>query len=412
MPILGKPYLSITFSAEMTERPEKFDGDPSSVIPASALGNVISLTNDLMQITWDYAWWNIDDDRFDELRKLEATGLIDRRDVELVVVSFNKGSVEAIFDWSFAFLGAASFWQTLPSNIAVEASWDLAKYSFQSLWQLIRRKEAQSQQPNPLLNELLPFFEHYSNEAYRVLSRGISMRSEVRYKDNQSEFSILIDKGAQEIIFEANEVEIDYATRLIGAVVGIDYSEGSVDIRWEQFPEQTIWCDIGNLETYEVEKLLTLRPKDIPKRMGFDVEVGWRKGATKKFPPDSIRIIQIVPDVELKNLKYIDRKGYRSTPIHEINVELNEIELKFLKWLSWADDAWTSPNFSGIVGYLAKRNDVLGKRLERQEIENLVKYFVHLGILLRTRDSKRRNPAHQALRLNRNHHLVVKYLQS
>ncbi|MBN2088588.1 hypothetical protein JW964_03200 [candidate division KSB1 bacterium] len=413
MPILGKPYLSIKFSAETKYKPEEFVGDPSSIIPASILGNVISLTNELMNATWDYAWWQLDDERFHEFRKLEATGLIDWRNTELVVVSFNNGSIEAFFDWSVGLLGASSFWQNLPSNIAVEALWDLAKYSFQSLWQLIKHKEAH--QPSTptfkLTNELLPLFEQFVREAYKSLNDDLEVKSKIKFKNCESELSIIIDKKAQKAIFEANEINIEFATRLIGTIVGVDYSDGTIGVRYEQFPDQTIWSDIGELDFYEIEKLLPIRPKELPKKTGFDVEVAWRKGAAKVFPPDSIRILKIVPETEIKNLYYINKKAFHRIPVHEIKVDLNDIEQKFLRWLFWVDENWTSPNLSGIASYLSRRADVLGKRYDRLEVEKLVKYFVNLGILLRTRDSKRRNPSYQSLRLNRNHPVVIKYLK-
>jgi hypothetical protein len=121
--------LRVSFAASMESRSASFEGDPSGIIPASTFGKVVSAIDDLMVATWDYAFTNTNDDRFIELRRLEAAEIVRRRDVELAIVGFQRGSLEIILDWAII-VGAA---QSVLSGMVPNAMWDLTKYSFQSL---------------------------------------------------------------------------------------------------------------------------------------------------------------------------------------------------------------------------------------------------------------------------------------
>lgn len=68
--------------------------------------------------------------------------------------------------------------------------------------------------------------------------------------------------------------------------------------------------------------------------MGFDVELAWRKGGYKTFPPDGIRIYKIMPIEQARNHNSVVPKGLQRQPVTQIEKDLNEIEVNFLKWFA------------------------------------------------------------------------------
>lgn len=398
------PRLGIRFSAEVERPVPGFEDDPSSLIPVSTLGNVTSSVNDLMRATWDYAFAHTNDDRFYELRRLEALQVVTRRDVELVVVSIERGSLVLVLDWATIF----ALGQSVLVGVAPNAIWDLTKYSFQSLYRVINRTNEDKPQADSLTNDLLPNFVEIARSAYTALPSGVSVRTNLVYKEPQREISITIDRQAQRAILEANQVETELATRLVGSIVGLDFSENIVGVRWEHFPEQTSWCDIGGFDFNELSRFLPRDPREPPRRLGFDVEVGWRRGAVHTFPPDTIRIIRIVPEEDLLKPHYLGHPGLVRPLISDMEPRLTEEEAKFLKWFDWADKTWSDPNIAGVIGYLRKRRDILGREMSPEEIEHLIQDLLQRGILLRTRESRKRPPSHQIIRLNRSHPAAVR----
>jgi hypothetical protein len=409
MSVLGEPRLVINFTSRFEEPPIGFleeHGDASRIIPTSVLANVISQTNEIMLATWNYALWHSSDDRFNELRKLAAVEGFDRRNIELVIVDVTKGSIEASLAWAAALYASSE----LLRGVTVNALWDLAKFGLGALRRTIAEANNTAAESDPLINELLPQFVPLVREAYKDLPRGASVRTEIKYRSPEQEFSVILDRQAQEKVIKANEIEIEFVSRLTGTIVGVDYSENLIGVRWEQFPEQTMWSDIEGIDIKELEGYLPKSSKVAPRRVGFEVELGWRRGATKVFPPDAIRIIRIIPIEQMRDPRYLG-PGHlqRNSSYHTVG-ELQEVEQKFLKWLDWMDKVWDNPNLAGIVGYLQRKKEILGARFDRKELEKLVRDFVQRGILLRTRSFSRRDPAYQPLRLNRSHPQVMKYL--
>jgi hypothetical protein len=410
MSLFGEPRLRMRFIVD-SFGPVEFEGDPSGVIPASSLGGVVLLTNELVRDTWNYALWFTNDERFRHVRQLEASGELDRRHLELAIVDIRRGSIEITLDWIIAIFGASSILSNLPANLVANALWDMIKYSLDSLKFLIDREtDLQHVQSNSLTNELLPTFVELVKRATTSLPGNQGrMMVDIRYQEPGRSFSILIDEQARERILEANQVEARFSTRLVGTVVGVDYFEDLIGVRWEQFPAQTYWCDARNLNLKKLQSFLPEKPGTMGRRVGFDVELAWRKGAQNLFPPDSIRIIQVVPDHQLGNLKYLDEVS--RTPISEMqDATISEAELKFLQWFSWADRQWTNPNLNGIVSYLARSNHILERKLESHEVGELIRQLVQKGIILRVYESRNHHPSNQTLRLNRNHPVVTKYL--
>jgi len=250
-----RPSLQLTFISDFKEKNIPYDGDLSGIIPVKNLANVLSILNDTVHVTWDYAWWHTKDERFDELRKLETVAEIDRRDVELVITSVEKGNSEIInLDWSIAFW--AAIWQSLPGGISANAIWDLAKYSVKSLWDLIHRPEDSHLREitDPLTNELLPVHERLGLEAFREVSEGGIVKTKIAYRSPAGEEIVaMIDYQAQQRILEANKIDFEIPSRLTGTIEGINYLQETIHIRFEQFPEHPTWCDISGFDFEEIE---------------------------------------------------------------------------------------------------------------------------------------------------------------
>ena len=377
------------------------------VIPGTHLGNVVAQTNELMRSAWDYALSHAADERFREVRRLEATGAIKRQDIELAVVSVHEGSLEIILEWLVIIVGS-SLLREIALGVGTNALWDLTKYSFQALRDLLRREKDSPSPEDPMVNELFSSYAQLARVAFTLLPEQGYIRTEFNYSGPEQEVSFTIDQHAQDRILELYRIETQSIMRLIGAVVGIDYSQEVVGVRFEHFPEETIWCDISGFDLREIVKYLPTSPEERPKRVGFDAEVAWMRGAAKVFPPSSIRIVRIVPEEELLNFSYA--KPFERPPVYQMDRDLRPEEIKFLKWFSWADIHWHDPNVAGISAYLEKEPHVIGKRLSRREIEDLIKRFLEYGILYRAHFTRKYDPNRQALRLNRNHPVVIKYL--
>lgn len=408
MSVAGEHRFRIKLTSELKNKTSEFEENSTSIIPATVFANIISSTNEILQATWDYAWWYPSDERFKPLRELDAGGIIDRRNTELVIVNIKTGSIETFLDWSIAFYGASVVFQQVPPNIIANALWDLTKYSFGAIKNMISGSKEKNEN-DPLKNNILPYAESLVRHAYHEAENHASFYSDFYYKDSEHEFSFKVDKQAQSKILAENELDIDQASRLIGIVVGFDLSENIIGIRFELFPEQTFWCDIGGMDFDEIMRLVKRHPKEPPKRVGFDVELVWRKGAFKRLPPDSIRIIQIIPESDFKKHNFASIKELHRPPVYKIDDNLSVEEVKLLNWLFWMDKAWEMPTYSGIVGYLSKTSKIFDNKLNRAEIEILIKSFVQRGILLRARNYKKQDPHHQTLRLNRNHPAVLRY---
>jgi hypothetical protein len=378
---------------------------PLYVVPATHLGSVVRLTSELMRATWDYGLSHSTDDRFRAVRRLEATGVVARRDVELAVVSIREGSLEIVLEWLIAIVGPVLL-QEVALGVGTNALWDLTKWNFRALRGLLRREEEVAR--DPMINELLAPYIELAQEAFTSVPERGHIETEFTYRGPDVELSFTIDRRAQEQILELGRVETESIMRLIGSIVGIDYSQEVVGIRFEHFPYETVWCDVGGLDLDRVSRYLPTGSATKPKRVGVDVEVAWRRGAARVFPPDSVRILRLVPEDQILNPSY-DRP-FERPPIYGMAEDLQREEVEFLKWFSWADDNWTDPNIAGTVNYLASHPHVLGRQLSQSEIENLVKRLIQRGMLHRVRGSRRRSPRYQALRLNRNHPIVIRYL--
>src|SRR5437868_4502388 len=132
------PRLQITFSAQVEHVAPGLDKDPSSLIPSSIFGNVISLINELMRASWDYALRNREDGRFDQIRRMAALDILNRRDIEFVIIEIKPGSIEILLDWTTVVFGIGAA-KTIIEGMVPNAAWDLTKYSFQAIRDFIFR---------------------------------------------------------------------------------------------------------------------------------------------------------------------------------------------------------------------------------------------------------------------------------
>ena len=312
--------LNISFTSQFEPRPNSYYGDSSSIIPASTLGRVVSSTNNLMLATWDYAITNTNDERFDDIRRLESKKEFSRQDIGLVIVAFGKGSLSVALDWA-AVAGAA--YTSVAAAMAPNALWDLTKYCFQSFLSLIRTdSEGKKQNPvDPLTNQLLPTFAEVARHAYSSFGNKSSVKTNLSYRDPDSEININIDQHSQPLVLEANPINTQFTTRLVGQIVAVDFAEGTIGIRLEQFPGQTIWTDIEGFNIHELNEFLPRFAGEEPKRIGFDAEVGWRRGAANILPPEIMRIIQIVPENELLNPNFSGHSGLSRPPLLSLGLE-------------------------------------------------------------------------------------------
>lgn len=285
----------------------------------------------------------------------------------------------------------------------------LAKHSFQRLYSLSKGYRKPRFSADTLSNTLLPHFVEMARAAYDSPYQGVNVHTELKYKGPDEEISIVINRESQQLILSANQVETELFTRLVGSIVGINYSEKTIGVRWEQFPDEVIWCAVSGLNMEELIPYLPQNSEDLLRRLGFDTEIAWRAGAANVFPPDSIRIIRIIPETELLNPTYANKGLLSQAPIYEMQDNLNRNEIEFLQWFDWADRHWKEPNVSGILPYLL-RHGVAGKKYTRQQLEDIIERLLERGIILRTKEWQRRNPSHQALRLNRNHPIAIKYI--
>jgi len=170
-------------------------------------------------------------------------------------------------------------------------------------------------------------------------------------------------------------------------------------------------CEIDGMDLDELNHLVPRDMKQPPRRLGFGVELAWRRGVANVFPPDAIRIISIVPANELlRPLDYRPSKGLSRPSMAEFQENLSSLssdEVKFLKWFSWADAAWDNPNIHGVVNYLLRNDEILGRSMGRREILDIIHSLVRHGIILKARAFTRRGVDSQVLRLNRTHPIIA-----
>lgn len=289
MESLSDPRLTIKIQSKLIDS-EQENKENELEIPITTVANILITLNELVQATWDYAWWHLDDERFQEIRQIDAGGAIERENTKLVITDFKKSSIDLTIDWSTAIIGTAAIIQQLPPNLISNALWDLIKYSFKEIYYIIKGKESNQCQNTPLKNDILPFCENLAIESYKEIEGRYSITTDFYYKDQDQEVSLKINRISQEAIIKENEIYIDQDTKLMGNIVGFDISENLIGVRFELFPEQTYWCDVVNFNFDEILRLVQRHPKEPIKRIGFEVELAWRKGAIK-------RLLQIVSEL-------------------------------------------------------------------------------------------------------------------
>jgi hypothetical protein len=404
MPSFNNANLIIKFQREYFRNIPDIP-NPSGAIPVATLGYVLAAVSDLMRSTWDYANTG-KDERFESIRKIAQS--IQRNDIELVVLETRPGSLEISLDWLMPLAKSAVV------GMLSNALWDLTKYSFSSIQRLIAKQsdncESSPDDDDPLLNRILPDVLNLARNGYQEFANS-SVNTSFFYRDLEKEFSFTIDRKAQESLLKANQVETKIITRMAGSIEGINWRKKNITVRWELFPDDETICDIDGMDLDELNHLLTPSLQKSPQRLGFDVELAWRKGVANLFPPDAIRIIKIMPANELLlHSNYSSSyRGLKRPSISDFNhqIELSKEELRFLKWFAWADSKWDSPNIHGVVGYLTQREGVLGHSASKKEIQDMIQSLVKHGLILKTRVFTKRGAETQALRLNRNHPYLV-----
>lgn len=404
MPDFNDTKLTIKFQREYYGNIPDIP-NPSGAIPASTIGYILAALGDLMRSTWDYANRS-KDERFDSIRNI--TQSVQRNDIELVVLETRQGSLEISLDWLIPIT------QTAVIGMLPNALWDLTKYSFWSIHSLITNgrdnRENSPDDDDPLLNRILPDVVDIARHGYQELENG-SVTTSFYYKDAEREVSFTIDRHSQESLLETNYVETKIITRLAGSIEGINWRKKAVTVRWELFPDDETICDVDGFDLDELNHLLRPTMQGSPQRLGFDVELAWRKGVANVFPPDAIRIIEIMPASELVRPGHYSSslRGLRRPSIGEIShrIELSKDELRFLKWFAWADSNWDNPNTQGVVGYLCKKGSVLEHSTSKKEIQVIIQSLIRHGLILKTRAFTKRGIETQALRLNRNHPFLV-----
>ena len=298
MPDISNARLSISFQREYFRNVPDVP-NPSGVIPAASMGYVLTAVSDLMRSTWDYANANKNDERFESIRKLGQA--IQRNEVELVIVETRPGSLEVFFDWLIPIVSNPLV-QTAITGMAPNALWDLTKYSFWSIQRLIAHRRENRENPpdddDPLLNRILPDVIDLARKGYQEFENG-SVKTSFYYRDSEHEVSFTIDSKSQTALLETNQVETKIITRMAGSIEGINWRKKTITVRWEFFPDDETICDIDGMDLDELNRLIAPTMQKSPQRLGFDVELAWRKGAANVFPPDAIRIIGIMPASEL-----------------------------------------------------------------------------------------------------------------
>jgi hypothetical protein len=404
--------LKINFKNEV-EKVGPVELDLSSLIPASMIGNVLASMSELMRSTWDYAFTNTNDERFIDLRRLEAEKIIQRKDIELVIVATRPSSLEVILDWAALIYGVGIVQSTL-QGVLPNALWDLMKYSFGAIRQLLIRRneiaEVEHFNEDKLINHILPDVLDIARYGFRENENGRTT-TKISYHDSDgSQFEFTVDRQTQQFFLDTNLVETKVATRLVGIIEGVNWRKKSITVRWDLFPEFEIACDIDGLDLREINHLLPRYLGQVSKPLGFDVELAWRRGVANVFPPDAIRIIGIVPDSELLNLNYKHPEGLKRPSIIELeNITLSNDEIRFLNWFDWADAEWVNPNINGVVKYLVRNTNIFNRNIDPEELMKLIQRLVKLGIILQGNSTTKRGNTTQILRLNRNHPVIPKY---
>lgn len=411
MPDFNNARLSIKFEREYFRNAPDIPNS-SGVIPAAVMGYVLTAVSDLMRSTWDYANANKNDERFESVRKLEQA--IQRNEVELVIVETRPGSLDVFLDWLIPVVSNPLV-QTAIIGMAPNALWDLTKYSFWSIQRLIANRRENRENPpeddDPLTNRILPDIIDLARHGYQEYENGF-VKTSFYYRDSEKEVSFVIDSNTQESLLETNHVETKIVTRMAGAIEGINWRKKTITVRWEFFPDDETICDIDGMDLDELNRLITPTMQKSPQRLGFDVELAWRKGVANVFPPDAIRIVGIMPASELlrPNSHYsTSLRGLMRPSISELrdDIKLSKDEHRFLKWFAWADSNWDSPNIHGVVGYLIKRESILEHSVSKREILEIIQSLVKYGLILKTRAFTKRGAETQTLRLNRNHPFLI-----
>ncbi len=404
--------LTVKFDNKV-ERSEYGEFDISSVIPASMIGNVLVAMSKLMRSTWDYAFYNSNDERFVNLRRLEAEKVLQKKDIELVIVATRPGSLEVVLDWAALLYGAGIVQNTL-HGLLPNALWDLTKYSFVAIRQLLtQRSKNRHIEPineDRLTNHILPAVLDIARNGYRENENG-QTTTRIFYKDpDGSEFEFFMDKQAQKYLLDANLVETKIATRLVGRIEGVNWRKKSIAIRWDLFPDLEMACDIDGLDIGQLINILPRELGQVSEPLGFDVELAWRCGVANVFPPDAIRIIGIIPHSKLLNPSYKPPHGlYRPGIIDLENITFSESEMRFLNWFAWADSNWDSPNINGVVAYLARNTHIFNRSIDPAEVLKVIHRLVRDGIILQGNSITRHGNTTQIIRLNRNHPAIIKH---
>lgn len=381
--------------------------DDSGIIPAPVFGKTIETTNSIMHSVWDYALANPKDDRFESIREITYGHRIRSREIDFAVVGFKYGSLEIDLGLAIATaFGAGAVGNTV-INLISSALWDLTKYGLGGIYKIIRSNSENEEEliDDPMVNAVLPHYVELVRFAHQSLRDGTTINTHFRYYD----LEFVIDSAAQSRVIEANYLHTHVTTRLLGTLVGIDYSEQRIKIRFELFPDTPIWCDAQDLDIRQLNQFVLENNKSVASQLGFDSELFWRNGAAKVLPPDSIRIFRIVPPDEVKNPEFRGFPEFSRPSIGEQTRqmrELSESQIKFLQWFKWADENWDNPVMHGIVGYLRKRDDIIGS-MPKQDIEKMIRSLINRGIILLVQTQDKNEPT---LRLCRDHPSVIEIL--
>jgi len=366
-----EPRLRLQFTTEVVNVAPGFDGNTSSLIPASTLGNMVSLTSELMRTTWDYALSHPDDERFSQIRRINALKILRRRDLEFVIVGIRSGSIEIILDWQMVVFGLGAA-KTIVEGMLPNAAWDLTKYSFQAFRDLLFRNDNRPGIVDPMTRELLPIFAEIVRTTSNPSQSGISVSTKFTYRDrDEREITYTVDQRAQQAVLEANRIETRLATRILGSIVAVDYIDKTLKIQSDQFSEKPIWGDASGIDFDAIEPFVTRERNAPPKIVALDVEAAWRQGARSQFPPEAIRIIGIIPAHEAMRFLPTGKPGLISLPIDQVDTNLNQAEVSFLKWFDWADKNWSNIRVSGVVNYIQRKN-ILPGNPTKEEVEEMI----------------------------------------
>jgi hypothetical protein len=292
------------------------------------------------------------------------------------------------------------------------ALWDLTKTSFEAVRNLIsRRKENPDQiedgDSDRLISKILPAVIEIARNGYREKETSKTKTTLSYYDPNGSELTFTVDQYTQPLLIESNFIETKLVTRLAGSIEGINWRKKTIVVRWDMFPDDDMTCDIDGFDLKEVSRFVPQNIGETVQKLGFDVELAWRHGVPNVFPPDSIRILGIVPTSELLNPHQARYPGLSRPSISEPGETLSPDEIKFLKWFAWADANWDCPQINGVARYLLRNARIFNRSISIQEINKIIRGLIKRGIILQARSFTKNGSNTQVLRLNRNHPQVI-----